>query len=114
MKHFVLWFDQHMQALRELDREIVIEKESHAASASDSSNSTASRISSRWTSYHLATSSSDEFARTLRARTCAGTPDFATVGCPKFRRGSIMICRFLPKGHQTISSPQNSSSFRKS
>src|SRR6266487_6115749 len=110
----MLGFDENMQALRQLDGQVGVEEESHAAFASDSSNSMASRISSGWTSYHLATSSSDEFARTLRARICAGTPDFATVGWPKFRRGSTMICRFLPRGHHTISSPANSSSFRKS
>src|SRR5438477_13040248 len=113
MENLVLWLNQQVQALREFRRKIVVEEESQAAFASDYSNSMASRISSGWTSYHLATSSSDEFARTPRARICAGTPDFATVGWPKFRRGSTIICRFLPRGHHTISSPANSSSFRK-
>src|SRR6266487_1063308 len=110
----MLGFDENMQALRQLDGQVIIEEEPHAAFASDSSNSMASRISSGWTSYHLATSSSDEFALTLRARIWAGTPDLATVGWPKLRRGSITTCFPFPSGHQTMSLPENSSSFRKS
>ena len=64
----------------EFRRKIVVEEESQAAFASDSSNSTASRISSGSTSYHLATTSEDAFAFKLRARTCEGTPERATVG----------------------------------
>src|SRR6266550_5277368 len=101
-----------MLAFRELRREIVVEEESHAALASESSNSTASRTSSRWTSYHRATRSTEELALTLRASVIAGTPDLATVGWPKLRRGSITTCLPFPSGHQTISFPQNSSSFR--
>src|SRR4029077_8816241 len=104
---------KNLKSLGEPNRKIVIEEEPHAAFASDSSNSTASRTSSGWTLYHLATISWEEFAFTLRASVAAGTPDFVTVGCPKFRLGSITICRPLPSGYQMISLPENSSSFKK-
>ena len=32
--------------------------------------------------------------------------NWATIGCPKLRRGSMMICRCLPSRNQTISSPR--------
>src|SRR2546423_7259396 len=110
MHDFMLGCDEHVHALSELRGEIVVEEESHAAFASDSSNSTASRTSLGWTSYHCATISWEEFAFALRANIAVGTPDFITVGWPKLRLGSMMICRFLPSGHQTTSAPVNSSS----
>src|SRR5437773_448638 len=112
MNDLMVRLNQDMHAFRELWWQIIVEEESHAATASDLSNSTASRTSSRWTSYQRATSSTDELALTLRARVVAGTPDLTTVGWPKFRRGSTMIWRSFPSGHQMMSLPENSNPFR--
>lgn len=76
----MIGLDQDMKTLRQFRRTIVVEEESHAALASDSSNAIASGISSGWTSYHFATRSREAFSFTLRTRTCEGTPDRATVG----------------------------------
>jgi hypothetical protein len=45
MHDLMLGFDKHVDAPGELGGEIVVEEESHAAFASDSSNSTAARTS---------------------------------------------------------------------
>ena len=80
MDDLMFRFDQNVQTLGEFRRQVIIEKKTHAACASASSNSTASRTSSAWTSYQRATISAEALALTLRASVCAGTPDFATVG----------------------------------
>jgi hypothetical protein len=66
MNDLMFRLDEDVQTLRELGGQVVIEKESHAAFASDSSNSTASRTSSGWTSYHRAANCSRPDLRYLR------------------------------------------------
>src|SRR5205814_1762440 len=99
-----------METARQFGREIVIEKESQAARRV--SNSTASRTSPSDTSNQWLTASTDRFVLTLRASTRVGTPERAALGWPKLRLGSSTIWRSLPRGHQMISLPENSSSLR--
>src|SRR5438876_12018043 len=86
-----------IEAVSELDREIVIEKELHAASAC--SKSTASRTEAGLIWNHRATSSTESFARALRAKTLVAMPSLKMMGCPKLRRGSSATCRLCPCGH---------------
>src|SRR5206468_10637596 len=83
--------------LIELDREIVVEKERHAASAC--SKSTASRTEAGLIWNHRATSSTESFARALRAKTLVAMPSLKIIGWPKLRRGSRATCRLFPRGH---------------
>src|SRR5213079_1270809 len=99
-----------MKTASQLGREIVVEKESQAARLV--SNSTASRTSASDTSNQWLTVLMDRLVLTLRASTRAGTPECAALGWPKLRFGSTMIWRSLPSGYQTMSLPENSSSFR--
>src|SRR5437899_12973633 len=86
-----------IQTVREFDREIVVEEELHAASAC--SKSIASRTEAGLISNHRATSSTDSFARALRAKTLVEMPSLKIIGWPKLRRGSSATCRFFPRGH---------------
>src|SRR6266581_8437993 len=102
-----------IEAVSELDREIVIEKELHAASAC--SKSTASRTEAGLIWNHRATSSTESFARALRAKTLVAMPSLKMMGCPKLRRGSSATLRLFPCGHHRRGTfpLSNSTFFRK-
>ena len=86
MNYLVFWLNHLVQAVGQFRSKMVIEEKLHAASAR--SNSTASRTEIGWISNQRATSSTEPFASTLRAKTEVGTPSRKTIGCPKLLRGS--------------------------
>src|SRR6266498_2583478 len=87
-----------IEAVSELDREIVVEKELHAASACSTSTATRTEAVLIWN--RRATSSTESFARALRAKTLVAMPSLKIIGWPKLRRGSSATCRSFPRGHQ--------------
>lgn len=82
----VLGLDHLVQAVGQLWGEMIVEEKLHAASAC--SNATASWTEVGWISNQRATTLTEPFAATLRAKMEVGTPSRKTIGWPKLLRGS--------------------------
>src|SRR5213080_1494916 len=108
MDNPVLGTNHLIESMSDFNRQVVVEKELHAASAC--SKSTAASTHAGLISNHRATSLTESFARTLDDKIFVEIPSLNIMGSPKLRSASNATSWDFPRGHPRLGtrSPSNS------